>query len=82
MNRKIYVGNLPISYEEFDLEYLFKNFGGVMSAKVFSYNGYAHLGKYGFVEMASEVEAYNAVIALNNYNINERKITVAHLLPR
>jgi RNA recognition motif-containing protein len=82
LNRKIYVGNLPINYEGFHLEYLFRKYGNVVSARVFNYNGYATLGKYGFVEMSSEAEAYNAVISLNNYNVTGRKIVVSHILPR
>jgi RNA recognition motif-containing protein len=82
MNRKIYVGNLPLSFESDDLEFLFRNYGNIISTKVFSYAGSEYLGKYGFVEMASEQEAKNVIVQLNNFNLTGRRITVAQIVPR
>lgn len=82
MKRKIYVGNLPAAFEEYELEYLFRNYGNVVYVKLFSHPGHTWLGKYGFVEMSSESEASNAIMKLNNYNVVGRRITVAHVMPR
>jgi RNA recognition motif-containing protein len=82
MDRKIYVGNLPITFEEFDLEKLFKTHGKVISVGIFSYPALAWSGKYGYVEMSSTDEASNAVSLLNNYSVDGKRITVSYLASR
>ena len=82
MERKIYVGNLPTTFENADLELLFRNFGNIVSAKVYNYSGSQFFGKYGFVEMTSESEAINAAVRLNNFYLTGRRIVVANLVPR
>jgi RNA recognition motif-containing protein len=82
LNRKIYVGNLPKTFEEVDLEKLFKNHGIVVSARIFHHPSTDWLGKYGYVEMSSKSEANNAIKELNNQNITGRRIIVAHIVPR
>ena len=82
MKRKIYVGNLPLSFESGDLEFLFRNFGNIVSSKVYNYNGSEMWGKYGFVEMSTEDEAVNAIIHLNNFSITGRRISVSEITPR
>jgi RNA recognition motif-containing protein len=82
MNRTLYVGNLPMNFEEIDLEYLFKNYGNIVSAKVFNHAGSEWAGKFGYVELASVSEADKAIIELNNHNVIGRRITVSHILAR
>jgi RNA recognition motif-containing protein len=82
LKRKIYVGNLPTTFEELDLEKLFKNHGIVVSAKIFHHPGPDWLGKYGYVEMSSKSEANIAIKELNNQNVTGRRITVAHIVQR
>jgi RNA recognition motif-containing protein len=82
LKRKIYVGNLPAYFNSGDLELLFRNYGNIVSSKVYHYNGSEMLGKYGFIEMATEFEAANAIIHLNNFSITGRRISVSEVTPR
>ena len=82
MNRTLYVGNLPTNFEQLDLEALFRNYGNIVSVKVFNYSGPEWLGKYGFVEMSTEKEAAHAIYDLSNYSITGKRITVAHIVPK
>jgi RNA recognition motif-containing protein len=82
LNRKIYVGNLPTTFEELDLENLFKNHGNVLSANIFNQPAQDWFGKYGFVEMSSESEAKEAIMKLNSHLIFGRRITVSHIVLR
>ena len=65
MGNKLYVGNLPYSVRDGDLEQSFSQFGAVTSAKVMMERDTGRSKGFGFVEMGSEAEAQAAIEALN-----------------
>ncbi|MGD8975987.1 MAG: RNA-binding protein [Gammaproteobacteria bacterium] len=78
----IYVGNLPYSTTDADLEAMFQEFGSVQSAKVII-DRETHRSKgFGFVEMANSDEANKAIEALNGNEIGGRQVRVNEARPR
>jgi RNA recognition motif-containing protein len=76
MAKRIYVGGLPYTTTDADLEALFANSGVVTSATVVS-DRYSGASKgFGFVEMADDGEANAAIRALNGTTLSGRTITV------
>jgi RNA recognition motif-containing protein len=77
MATKLYVGNL--SYQLHDL---FSEAGNVSSAQVVTdrYTGEAR--GFGFVEMATEDEAQQAIAAINGRNVGGRALVVNESRPR
>ena len=61
MGNKLYVGNLPYSVRDNDLEQAFSQFGAVTSAKVMMERDTGRSKGFGFVEMGSDAEAQAAV---------------------
>ena len=57
MGNKLYVGNLPYSVRDSDLEQAFGQFGAVTSAKVMMERDTGRSKGFGFVEMGSDAEA-------------------------
>jgi RNA recognition motif-containing protein len=82
MAKRIYVGGLPYSVTEEDLENLFSASGTVTSVSVVTdrYTGQAK--GFGFVEMASDAEADAAINALNGTMMGGRTLTVNEARPR
>ena len=82
MAKRIYVGGLPYSVTETDLENLFASQGTVSSVTVITdkYTGQAK--GFGFVEMASDAEAITAISALNGTMMGGRSLTVNEAKPR
>jgi len=65
MGKKLYVGNLPYSVRDGDLEQAFGQFGAVTSAKVMMERDTGRSKGFGFVEMGSDEEAVSAVNGMN-----------------
>src|SRR5215212_4121829 len=61
MEAKLYVGNLPYTTVDADLENLFAAAGTVKSAQVIKDRQSGRSKGFGFVEMASETEAQGAI---------------------
>src|SRR5438067_11330096 len=82
MAKRIYVGGLPYSATEQDLENLFASSGTVSSATVITdkYTGQAK--GFGFVEMSTDAEANAAINALNGTMMGGRNLTVNEAKPR
>src|SRR5688572_23904201 len=82
MAKRIYVGGLPYSAVEQDLENLFAGSGTVTSATVITdkYTGQAK--GFGFVEMSTDAEANAAINALNGTLMSGRTLTVNEAKPR
>ncbi|MGB5622385.1 MAG: RNA-binding protein [Gammaproteobacteria bacterium] len=78
----IYVGNLPYSTTDADLQALFQEFGSVQSAKVIIDRETQRSKGFGFVEMASSDEANKAIEALNGNEMGGRQIRVNEARPR
>ena len=82
MATRIYVGGLPYSATEQDLQNLFSSHGTVASASVITdkYTGQAK--GFGFVEMGTDAEAQAAINALNGTLMGGRTLTVNEAKPR
>lgn len=76
MARKIYVGNLPWSTTNADLEAMFSPHGAVRSAEVISDRETGRSRGFGFVEMETDEGMQAAVSALNGHEVNGRPLTV------
>lgn len=72
---KLYVGNLPWSTTDSDLEELFSSVGPVGSAQVITDRDTGRSRGFGFVEMANE-DASRAIAELNGHAIGGRQIKV------
>lgn len=79
---KIYVGNLPYSVRDAELEELFTPYGEVTSANVIIERDTNRSKGFGFVEMPSQTDAENAIAQLNNKEINGRGLKVNEAKPR
>lgn len=82
MAKRIYVGGLPYSATEENLENLFASSGTVTSATVITdrYTGQAK--GFGFVEMSTDAEANAAINALNGTLMDGRTLVVNEAKPR
>ena len=82
MATKLYVGNLSYQTTDQQLHDLFSEAGNVSSAQVVTdrYTGQAR--GFGFVEMASEDEAQQAIAAINGRNVDGRALVVNESRPR
>ncbi len=78
----IYVGNLPFSVSDQDLEAHFAEFGEVSSARVISDRDTGRSKGFGFVEMANQAEAEEAIKQLNGSEMDGRDIRVNEARPR
>lgn len=76
MSKKLYVGNLPFSLEDADLNRLFAQAGTVASARVVLDPATGRKRGFGFVEMSSEDEAQAAVNMFNGSDVDGRSIVV------
>jgi RNA recognition motif-containing protein len=81
MGNKLYVGNLPYSVRDSDLEQAFGQFGAVTSAKVMMERDTDRSKGFGFVEMSSEAEALAAIEGLNGHSLGGRALTVNEARP-
>ena len=78
----IYVGNLPYSYGNQELEALFAPYGKVASARVVSDRDTGRSRGFGFVEMPNQTEAEESIRVLNGKDVNGRALTVNQSKPR
>src|SRR3954453_6820350 len=82
MGKKLYVGNLPYSVGDPELEQLFSPHGTVQSAQVILDRDTGRSKGFGFVEMGSDQEAQAAIQALNGQQIEGRALTVNEARPK
>ena len=75
MTMSMYVGNLPFSTDQTDLQSLFSPYGNVVSARVMSDRDTGRSRGFGFVEMDSS-DAKNAMSALDGADHQGRKLRV------
>lgn len=81
MGNKLYVGNLPYSVRDNDLEQAFSAFGSVTSAKVMMERDTGRSKGFGFVEMGSDAEAQAAINGMNGQPLGGRAIVVNEARP-
>ncbi|MEY2770227.1 MAG: hypothetical protein RIQ38_646 [Pseudomonadota bacterium] len=81
MGNKLYVGNLPYSVRDGDLEQSFSAFGSVTSAKVMMERDTGRSKGFGFVEMGSDEQAQAAIAGMNGQNLGGRNLVVNEARP-
>jgi cold-inducible RNA-binding protein len=81
MGQKLYVGNLPYSFRDQDLEQAFGQYGQIISAKVMMERDTGRSKGFGFVEMGSEAEAKAAIEGMNGQQIGGRGLVVNEARP-
>jgi len=82
MATKLYVGNLSYQMTDQELNDLFAEAGNVSSAQVVTDRYTGQSRGFGFVEMASEDEAQQAIAAINGRNVGNRALVVNESRPR
>src|SRR6202030_3486869 len=82
MAKKLYVGNLPYSVGDSDLQAMFEAHGTVQSAQVIMDRDTGRSKGFGFVEMGSDQEAQAAIAAMNGKEVDGRALTVNEAKPR
>lgn len=81
MGNKLYVGNLPYTVRDSDLEQAFGQFGAVTSAKVMMERDTGRSKGFGFVEMGSDAEAQAAINGMNGQPLGGRSVVVNEARP-
>jgi RNA recognition motif-containing protein len=80
--KKLYVGNLPYSVSDSDLQAMFAPFGTVESAQVIIDRDTGRSKGFGFVEMNSPQEGQAAIEGLHDKDVGGRKLVVNEARPR
>lgn len=81
MGNKLYVGNLPYTVRDDDLQQAFGAFGQVNSAKVMMERDTGRSKGFGFVEMGSDAEAQSAIEGMNGQSLGGRSLVVNEARP-
>ncbi|MCV0437585.1 MAG: RNA-binding protein [Hydrogenophaga sp.] len=81
MGNKLYVGNLPYTVRDEDLQQAFSAFGSVNSAKVMMERETGRSKGFGFVEMGSDAEAQSAIEGMNGQSLGGRSLVVNEARP-
>lgn len=82
MGTKLYVGNLPFSTTENELQELFAQAGAVQEVTLMQDKFTGKSRGFAFITMGSEQDAQNAVSQLNGKAIEGRPLTVNEARPR
>jgi cold-inducible RNA-binding protein len=82
MGRKLYVGNLPFTTGESELQELFARAGTVETVTVMRDTATGRARGFAFVEMSTDEEAQKAIRELNTYSLGGRGLTVNEARPK
>jgi RNA recognition motif-containing protein len=82
MSKKLYVGNLSYEVTEEDLKKNFGEVGECVAVNIIRDKYSGNSRGFGFVEMATEEEAQEAIKKLNGGELSGRKIIVQEARPR
>lgn len=82
MGNRLYVGNLPFSTTENDLEDLFKQAGAVTSVDLMQDRQTGKSRGFAFVQMATDAEAAKAIEMFHGKDFGGRAMTVNEARPR
>jgi len=82
MGKKLYVGNLPFSATEQGLQAKFAALGNVESAKIIMDRDSGRSKGFGFVEMADDDAAQDAINSLNGADFEGRAMIVSEARPQ
>jgi cold-inducible RNA-binding protein len=81
MGNKLYVGNLPYTFRDEDLQQAFAAHGTVTSAKVMMERDTGRSKGFGFVEMSNDAEAQAAINGMNGQQYGGRGLVVNEARP-
>ncbi|MBI2071402.1 MAG: RNA-binding protein [Elusimicrobia bacterium] len=81
MGKKLYVGNLPFDTTEEQLRASFQACGTVDSVRIITDKMTGRSKGFGFVEMADDAAAQQAIQKLNKSRMGEREIVVNEARP-
>lgn len=79
---KLYVGNMPYSLTESDLEEAFGAYGNVQSVNIVMDRETGRPRGFAFVEMSTDEEAQAAIDGLNDRDLGGRNLTINVARPR
>ena len=79
--KSLFVGNLPWSVTDADLQAKFAEFGSVISARVVTDKFSGKSRGFGFVDM-EDADAEKAIAGMTGYKWNDREITVNEARPK
>jgi len=82
MGRRLYVGNLPYTTGEAELQELFSKAGTVESVRVMRDAATGRARGFAFVEMSTDEEAQKAASELNQFQMGGRALTVNEARPK
>ena len=82
MGKRLYVGNLPYTMTDSELQSMFEAHGTVNSAQVIMDRDSGRSKGFGFVEMGNDAEAQAAIAALNGSDQEGRPLTVNEARPK
>jgi RNA recognition motif-containing protein len=82
MSKQIYAGNLSYQMTDETLRDLFSPHGEVASVKIIRYPDSGKSKGFGFIEMANDEEADNAIEKLNGTDVLGRSIRVNVARPK
>ena len=82
MSRKLYVGNLPFTTDETQLQDLFAQAGTVDTVNVVRDRETGRARGFAFVEMGTDEEAQAAIKQLNSFELGGRALTVNEARPK
>jgi len=82
MTKRLFVGGIPRSITDAQLQEMFSKFGTVVSASVIIDRATGQSKGFGFVEMETEEQANEAIAKLNETELEGRKIAVNVARPR
>jgi RNA recognition motif-containing protein len=82
VSTKLFVGSLPWSISDEELQAAFAPHGNVISAKVVTDKETRRSRGFGFVEFENESEANAAIQALNGSDLKGRNIIVSEAKPK
>jgi cold-inducible RNA-binding protein len=81
MATKLFVGSLPWSVNDQELEDVFKSYGTILSAKVIMDRESGRSKGFGFVEFEDDNAAKAAIEKLNGSDLQGRTIVVSEARP-
>ena len=79
---RIYLGNLPFSSTEDEIEQTFGSYGEVASVTIIRDRDTGRSKGFGFVEMPEDGAAQSAIAALHGQELGGRVLTVNEARPR
>ncbi len=80
--KNIYVGNLPFSATDADIQTLFEAHGAVARVSLITDRETGRPRGFGFVEMENDADGAKAIEALNGADMGGRTLTVNEARPR